>query len=328
MDMKKILQALDTASTKPVEGSNDIKKFLSVVTEGSNPHKVALPVQMAMQHYAEPVVAQPKPIKEVKKAAMSSMLYQYYGQAEKQMAETASQKKEVISEQARIIADRVLAKENRVDELSKETLQSYQGKAEAQVKDLEPHAKKGEYKDLAKNAIKRREAGIETAKKKIAAKESQDPAEYDQEGRSVKNSLLTTLRAVKGLGNMLGDNDNLPEWCEEKISLAEDYLVTVWDYLQSEQGMQESRYGHRDAYQRDYDSSRTGFGRPPREDDEYHNGPDPEQFKIKCTMTDLESGQPRHRMATINTVHGYGHAVNMALNMYRKQGYADVKVVE
>ena len=66
MDMKKILQALDTASTKPVEGSNDIKKFLSVVTEGSNPHKVALPVQMAMQHYAEPVVAQPKPIKEVK----------------------------------------------------------------------------------------------------------------------------------------------------------------------------------------------------------------------------------------------------------------------
>jgi hypothetical protein len=30
----------------------------------------------------------------------------------------------------------------------------------------------------------------------------------------------------------------------------------------------------RDAYQRDYDSSRTGFGRPPREDDEYHNGGD------------------------------------------------------
>jgi len=30
----------------------------------------------------------------------------------------------------------------------------------------------------------------------------------------------------------------------------------------------------RDSYQRDYDSSRTGFGRPPREDDEYVNGPD------------------------------------------------------
>ena len=33
MDMKKILQALDGASTKPVEGSNDMKKFLSVVKE-------------------------------------------------------------------------------------------------------------------------------------------------------------------------------------------------------------------------------------------------------------------------------------------------------
>ncbi len=36
MDMKKILQALDGASEKPVEGSNDMKKFLQVVTEGKN----------------------------------------------------------------------------------------------------------------------------------------------------------------------------------------------------------------------------------------------------------------------------------------------------
>lgn len=34
--MKKILQALDGASEKPVEGSNDMKKFLQVVTEGKN----------------------------------------------------------------------------------------------------------------------------------------------------------------------------------------------------------------------------------------------------------------------------------------------------
>jgi len=32
----------------------------------------------------------------------------------------------------------------------------------------------------------------------------------------------------------------------------------------------------RDSYQRDYDSSRTGFGRRPREDDEYVNGDDDE----------------------------------------------------
>jgi hypothetical protein len=33
---------------------------------------------------------------------------------------------------------------------------------------------------------------------------------------------------------------------------------------------------NRDSYQRDYDSSRTGFGRRPREDDEYVNGDDDE----------------------------------------------------
>ena len=36
------------------------------------------------------------------------------------------------------------------------------------------------------------------------------------------------------------------------------------------------QYRSRDAYQRDYDSSRTGFGRPPREDDEYVNGDEDE----------------------------------------------------
>lgn len=259
MDMKKILQAIDSGSTKPVENSNDMKKFLSVVTEGANPHKVALPVQMAMQHYSTPTVAQPRTIKEVKKTAMSSMLYQYYTEAEQQIAKEDIAKKEIISEQARRIAQRILAKESRIDELNKETLQSYKGKAEAQVKELKPHAKDGEYKDLAKNAIKRREAGIETAKKKIAAKgvneESLNP-EYDDEAGMAQGSLHTLKRAVDGLMNTIHDKDNLPEWCQEKISLAEDYLVTVWDYLQSEQeqGMQENRTGNPDTMSSsDYD---------------------------------------------------------------------------
>lgn len=38
--------------------------------------------------------------------------------------------------------------------------------------------------------------------------------------------------------------------------------------------VEEGRYGSRDAYQRDYDSSRTGFSRGRRDDDEYHV-PDP-----------------------------------------------------
>jgi hypothetical protein len=227
MDMKKILQTMDSVSSKPVEGSDNMKQFLSIVTEGVNPHKVALPVQMAMQHYAEPVVAHPKTIKEVKKSAMSNMLYQYYTTAEKELSEEATAKKALISEQARRIADRLLEK------------------------DLGKHnnATTG-FKALAKKTNSKI-AGAQFQKMKKAGQLEESDAEYDQEGRSVKNSLLSTLRAVKGLGNMLGDDDNLPEWCEEKITLAEDYLVTVWDYLQSEQAMQE---GHRN-----YDDNRTGF---------------------------------------------------------------------
>ena len=32
--MKKILQALDGASSKPVEGSDDMKQFLNIMNEG------------------------------------------------------------------------------------------------------------------------------------------------------------------------------------------------------------------------------------------------------------------------------------------------------
>jgi hypothetical protein len=208
MDMKKILQAIDSGSTKPVENSNDMKKFLSVVTEGANPHKVALPVQMAMQHYSQPQVEQSKPIKEVKKAAMSSMLYQYYGQAEKQMAETASAKKEIISEQARRIADRILNKRKE----ERNVAEGFNG-------------------------------------------------EYDDEAGMAQGSLETLKRAVDGLMNTIDDNDNLPEWCQEKISLAEDYLVTVWDYIQSEkaQGVDPEINEHRDAYQRDQDAAEYGL---------------------------------------------------------------------
>ena len=47
-----------------------------------------------------------------------------------------------------------------LDELSPETKASYVSKAQAQVKELKPWTKKGEYKDLAKNLIAKRQKGI------------------------------------------------------------------------------------------------------------------------------------------------------------------------
>ena len=59
------------------------------------------------------------------------------------------------------------AKQPELNELSQDTIKSYKEKAQAQVKDLKPHAKKGEYKDIAKRMIDRRERGIEKAEKRM-----------------------------------------------------------------------------------------------------------------------------------------------------------------
>ena len=64
-------------------------------------------------------------------------------------------------------------------------------------------------------------------------KENSNP-EYDDEAGMSHNSLHTIMRAANGLAEIIDEGDNLPEWCQEKLSIAEDYLVTVWDYLQSE----------------------------------------------------------------------------------------------
>jgi hypothetical protein len=85
------------------------------------------------------------------------------------------------------------------------------------------------------------QAAIAIAMKKAGDKPKNEDfnAEYDDEAGMAQGSLHTLQNAVEGLQQVIDSGDNLPEWCQEKISLAEDYLVTVWDYIQSEkaQGM-------------------------------------------------------------------------------------------
>jgi hypothetical protein len=55
----------------------------------------------------------------------------------------------------------------KLDEISAETKSTYTQKATKQVADLKPWTKKGEYKDIAKNIITRREKGIAMAKEEV-----------------------------------------------------------------------------------------------------------------------------------------------------------------
>ena len=71
-------------------------------------------------------------------------------------------------------------------------------------------------------------------------KEEFDSEEYSDEVGMVKNNLHTIVRVSVDLAKELKNNENLPEWVEEKISVAKSMMVTAMDYMlsQHEQGIQ------------------------------------------------------------------------------------------
>lgn len=58
-----------------------------------------------------------------------------------------------------------------------------------------------------------------------------DKGEYDREGDMAKNQLNTIKMAATELKSILGDDENLPEWIQTKITLALDYIDLARDYM-------------------------------------------------------------------------------------------------
>jgi hypothetical protein len=77
---------------------------------------------------------------------------------------------------------------------------------------------------------------MKTFKQLIAeiADDQEEPGEYDFEGDMAKTQLKSIIRNSMELHDMLEDDDNLPEWVQSKITLAEDYMTTVYNYMTSE----------------------------------------------------------------------------------------------
>lgn len=98
MDMKKILEKLDSQAKKPVANSDDMKKYLQVITEASDPHRVSLPVRMAMEQYQKTEPVQPK----------KSVLQQYVNQVIAENEETKQLRRQEINQRAKMIADRIM----------------------------------------------------------------------------------------------------------------------------------------------------------------------------------------------------------------------------
>ena len=80
----------------------------------------------------------------------------------------------------------------------------------------------GRSKLLSKGAI--READLE---------EDYDQDEYDEEGEMAKSQSMTIADAAHELQHMLTDTENLPEWVQKKITLAQEYIDSARDYLKA-----------------------------------------------------------------------------------------------
>jgi hypothetical protein len=102
--------------------------------------------------------------------------------------------------------------------------------------------------------IYKEEVELEEAAKAI------DQGDYDYEGQMARTQLQTILRNSKDLVDMLSDEENMPEWVQSKITLAQDYISSVRDYLQSKEELGEDISLKEDdvVYSSDYKLSPSG----------------------------------------------------------------------
>lgn len=178
MDMKRILQAIDSASNK--------SEFIS---EGKGPlNRPTAAESIAMQHYADPakktITVQ---VLNVAEGASPSMIGKYFKAVEQELNEAAERSKDG----SRRLAERVATK---VNELSNDTLASYKKKAGA---DASKADKEGDFKRGDK-----RFSGIVKATKKQFANDAKDVSEVfsnDKEtGTTHKGGVVTkTAHGIK-----------------------------------------------------------------------------------------------------------------------------------
>jgi len=61
--------------------------------------------------------------------------------------------------------------------------------------------------------------------------EAKDKGEYDYEGAMAMTQLRIIVKNAQELMNDLTPEQNLPEWVQSKITLAEDYITTAYNYV-------------------------------------------------------------------------------------------------
>ena len=66
------------------------------------------------------------------------------------------------------------------------------------------------------------------------AEDIEDRGEYDREGDMAKDNIHTIVRNAQELESILGDNDNLPEWVQDKLANIKGMMTAVSEYMQTQ----------------------------------------------------------------------------------------------
>jgi hypothetical protein len=69
---------------------------------------------------------------------------------------------------------------------------------------------------------------------RLVRAEEKEKTEYDYEGDMARGQLQSIINNAQKVHDMLKDNTNIAEWVQSKITLAEDYISTVSNYMMSE----------------------------------------------------------------------------------------------
>ena len=110
---------------------------------------------------------------------------------------------------------------------------------EISLKDLSNTIAKSTGNKNLKKALKTDKLKADLAKMKMAT-EAKDPEEYDKEGDMAKTQLKTMIDAAQELHDQLSDDENMPEWVQNKITKATDYIDSVRDYMKNNDDVNEA----------------------------------------------------------------------------------------
>lgn len=103
---------------------------------------------------------------------------------------------------------------------------------------MEQHREQGRFKPTIPKMVKSSGVGprpsVDSVKVKLGEDANEDPREYDYEGDMVKSDLRSIIANAQRIIDMVSDEHNFPEWCQNKVTLAEDYISTVANYLTAE----------------------------------------------------------------------------------------------